>query len=218
MDEIIVVGICIVLNAFFSAYEMAFVSISRNELRQLAKAGNNSAKTLLNLRENPERTLSIIQIGITLVGAVAAAIGGAGASETLEPFLIQQYGLSEQTAELLAVTMVVLPITYLSVVVGELVPKSLALRNPTKIVLLGAKALFVADRIFSPLVTVLERSTKLILLLFPLSKAAAAASSDQNTIDMESFSPAHRSFVINMAGIEKKQLKDFLLPWDKVIS
>jgi putative hemolysin len=145
---------------------MAFVSIPRSELRGLAKAGNLSAKRLLSLRENPERTLSIIQIGITLVGAIASAVGGAGASEILEPYFKASIGFQERVAEILSVVVVVLPITYFSVVIGELVPKTLALRNPAKIVLAGAKAFLVADRILSPFITALEWSTKKFLKFF----------------------------------------------------
>jgi putative hemolysin len=217
VDEVIVIGICLVLNALFSGYEMAFVSIPRSELRSLAKAGNKDAKTLLSLRENPERTLSIIQIGITLVGAIAAAIGGAGAGETLEPYFIQKYGMTERTAETLSVILVVLPITYLSVVVGELVPKTLALRNPSKIVLAGAKPLFIADRILSPAVTVLEWSTKKILKIF-FRKSKALPPLETAPIEIDMFSPVHQKLMLNMAGIEKKRVKDILLPWQNVVS
>lgn len=217
MDEATVILICLSMNALLAAYEMAFVSIPRSELRALSKSGNKEAQTLLKLRENPERTLSIIQIGITLVGAIAAAVGGAGASEAIEPYFMQTYGMRERTAEALSLLLIVVPITYLSVVVGELVPKTLALRNPTKIVLAGAKALFIADRLFSPVITILEWSTQKILkIFFPRSK------SDQNlepvTIELNEFSPVHQKFMLNMADIEKKQLKDILLPLSQVIS
>lgn len=215
MDEAIVIAVCLILNAFFSGYEMAFVSIPRSELRGLAKLGNKDAVRLLSLRENPERTLSVIQIGITLVGAIAAAVGGAGAGETLEPYLIQTYGMQERTAEALSMLIVVIPITYLSVVVGELVPKTLALRNPTKIVLAGAKPLFIADRILSPFITILEWSTKKILKIF-FRKSKAPPPSDQAPIEIDSFSPVHQKFMLNMADIEKKKIKDILLPWSQV--
>lgn len=217
MDEAVVILICLILNALFSGYEMAFVSIPRSELRGLAKTGNKDAKTLLALRENPERTLSIIQIGITLVGAIAAAVGGAGAGETLEPYFIQTFGMQERVAEVLSIILVVIPITYLSVVVGELVPKTLALRNPAKIVLAGAKALFIADRIFSPLITVLEWSTKKILKVF-FRKSKIAPPSDHAAIEIDTFSPVHQKFMLNMADIEKKKIKDILLPWSQVVS
>jgi putative hemolysin len=215
MDEIIVIGVCLFLNALFAAYEMAFVSIPRSELRSHSKSGNKAAKTLLSLRENPERTLSIIQIGITLVGAIAAAIGGAGAGETLEPYFIENYGMQERTAEGISILLVVVPITYLSVVIGELVPKTLALRNPAKIVFAGAKVLFVADRVLSPAITVLEWSTKKIVkTFFRQSKAAPPAENAPIEIDM--FSPVHQKFMLNMAEIEKKKIKDIMLPWAQV--
>jgi putative hemolysin len=170
MTEIVVVFICLLLNALFAGYEMAFVSVPRSELRGLARAGNKEAKSLLSLRENPERTLSVIQVGITLVGAVAAAVGGSGAGEFIEPYFVKKFDLSEGVAEGLSVALVVIPITYLSVVVGELVPKTLALRNPAKIVLSGAMALFLADRILSPIISLLEWSTKKILKIFSESQ------------------------------------------------
>jgi putative hemolysin len=215
MDEIIIVGICLVLNAIFAAYEMAFVSVHKSELRSLAKKGNKSAITLVALRENPERTLSIIQIGITLVGAIAAAIGGAGASDSIEPVLINTFGWGELTAEVVAVIAVVLPLTYLSVVIGELVPKTLALRNPTKIVLAGATWLFLFDRLLSPVISLLEGSTKLIISLF-FKKSSSAPELSTTTIEIDSLSPVHQKFVLDLVNIEKKQVNDIYLPWNKV--
>lgn len=215
MDEIIIVIICLALNSLLAAYEMAFVSIPRSELRALAKNGNNHAQTLIGLRENPERTLSIIQIGITLVGAIAAAVGGAGAGETLEPYLIQKFSISERVAEALSLILVVVPISYLSVVVGELVPKTLALRNPAKVVLSGAPALFIADRIFSPVITALEWSTQFLLkTFFPQSRKEPVA--ENPTIELNEFSPVHQKFMLNMAEIETKQIKDIFLPFAQV--
>src|SRR5690606_33032930 len=101
MEELIVVVPWLVLNAFFAAYEMAFVSIQKSELRTLAKTGDKNARALLDLRENPERTLSVIQIGIAFVGAIAAAVGGAGAAEFLVPYFMREYAMREITAEAL---------------------------------------------------------------------------------------------------------------------
>src|SRR5690606_16344386 len=143
MEEAIIIFVCLILNALLAAYEMAFVSVPKPELRSLARQGNKDAQTLLSLRVNPERTLSVIQIGITLVGVVAAAVGGAGAAESFEPFLMQKLKISKFAAGALSVFLVVLPISFLTVVAGELVPKTLALRNPVKIVLAGAKSLFI---------------------------------------------------------------------------
>lgn len=216
MNEVIIILLCLAINALLAAYEMAFVSIPRAELRALSKSGNKHAKILINFREVPERTLSIIQIGITMVGAIAAAVGGAGAGDSLEPYFIRNFSLSEGSAEALSLFLVVLPITYLSVVVGELVPKTLALRNPARIVLLGAPALFRADQFFSPVITVLEWSTQKILrVFFPRSKATR--STEDTTIEIDSFSPVHQRIMLNMADIERKQIKDIMLPWLQVV-
>jgi putative hemolysin len=216
MDEVLIILVCLIINALLAAYEMAFVSIPRAELRALSRSGNRHAKSLINLRENPERTLSIIQIGITMVGAIAAAVGGAGAGETLEPYFIQSFSLSERSAEALALFLVVLPITYLSVVIGELVPKTLALRNPARIVLSGAPLLFIADRFFSPVITILEWSTQKILKIF-FSRSKSNQSIDPTTIELDGFSPVHQKIMLNMADIEKKQIKDVMLPWEQVV-
>jgi putative hemolysin len=128
---------------------------------------------------------------------------------------MQNFGMRETTAELLAVFLVVIPLTYLSVVVGELVPKTLALRNPAKIILAGAKALFVAERVLSPAVTVLEWSTKRVMRIF-FSRGRHPVSPPQTTVEIDALSPTHQQFVLNMANIEKKQIKDILLPWGQV--
>lgn len=216
MDEILIVLICLIANALFAAYEMAFVSVPKSELRALSKNGNKSAQTLIELRESPERTLSVIQIGITLVGALAAAVGGVGAAENLEPYFMNQFGLGERSAETISVVLIVLPLTYLSVVIGELVPKSLALRNPRKIVLSGAKILFLADRLLAPFISVLEISTKFILNTFFKTQKKQEENLAQVAIEIDSLSPVHQRFMLNMANIEKKLVKDILLPWDQV--
>ena len=141
---------------------MAFVTVNRQELRAKAKK-SRSARYLLKLKTNPERTLSVIQIGITLVGAIAAAVGGAGADDLLRPLLVEKYHLSIKAAEILSIAIVVLPISYLNVVVGELVPKTLALRNSMAIASATAPFLYYAEKVLSPIVSLLEVSTNFIL-------------------------------------------------------
>lgn len=141
MVELAVISLCIGFNAILSLVEMAFVSVSKAELKGLSK-GNSHAARLLKLREHPERTLSVLQIGITIVGALSAAIGGVGAEEKLTPYF-ESAGMSEHLAEILSIVIVVIPLTYLNVVIGELVPKSFALRHPMKISLAAVNGLIV---------------------------------------------------------------------------
>lgn len=235
MEEMLVIALCLSLNALLAAYEMAFVSVPQIELKKAAEKGSRPAKRLLKLRADPERTLSIIQIGITLVGAISAAVSGAGASEELAPLIAAKSGWTPQVAEAVSIGLVVLPLTYLSVVIGELVPKSIALRHPLRITLLGSRALFVADRILSPLVTLLESSTKMILnLIFAWAdRKALRAKKDQddgdelhgaeelaesNTVDVENLPSHHRQAILNLAHLERRTLRDIYLPWSEAVT
>src|SRR5665213_1311391 len=171
--EWIVIAVCLSLNALLSAAEMAFVTLTRSQVKELAKTGKTSANVLLALRENPERTLSVMQVGIGMVGALAAAVGGAEAHQRLAPYLIQKFTLGPDVGKVLSIALVVIPLTFINVIFAELVPKTLALRNPVKIALVSARWLMALDRIFLPIVDLLEFTTKRILsLVFPKSRPA----------------------------------------------
>lgn len=217
MEEILVVAACLAINAFLSAFEMAFVSVPKIELRRLAREGNKVAELVLRLRDFPERTLSVIQVGITLVGAISAAVGGAGASESIEPYFTSQLGMSERSSEIVSIVLVVLPITYLSVVVGELVPKTLALRSPASITLFGARFILVADRVLGPMISLLEASTTLIVrFVFPRSDGKGE-SAEESAVELTHFTKQHRQIMLNMASIEQRLVRDFFVPWSKVV-
>ena len=128
MSELAIVFLCVMFNALIAGAEMAFVAVSRPSLRELVRQGHKKAEVLLRLRECPERTLAVMQIGMTLVAALAGVVGGAGAEEQLSPVL-ERLGLNENTADTVAIGLVVVPLTYLTVVIGELVPKTLALKH-----------------------------------------------------------------------------------------
>ncbi len=212
--EWIVVLVCLFLNALLAAAEIAFVTLTRAQIREVVKTGKKAALTLAELRENPERTLSVMQIGISLVGALAAAVGGAEASENFTPYYTQVFRISENTAYVLALLTVVVPITIMSVVFGELVPKTLALRNPLRIALWSSRWLMTLDKIFLPIVDLLEWTTKKILsIFFPRSKAQAPA---PETVELDQLSSQARQYILNLVGVEKKRVREVMLPWTQV--
>lgn len=216
MIELVLMGVCIALNALLALTEMAFVSVSRMQLRRLATEGNRRAQRVLKLRDNPERTLSILQVGITLVGAVAAAAGGASIEDIISPILEHKYGLSENIAEVLGIVFIVIPLTYLSVVVGELVPKALALRNPLRIVLGVSKWLAIADRFLTPLISVLEWSTKKILVIFMPRTSLQYQTSEEESLPIDHLATPHRQYVLNIVNLDKKRIKDIFIPLKQV--
>jgi len=214
--EWLIIAVCLFLNALLAAAEIAFVSLTRAQVRELAKGGRKTALTLLALRENPERTLSVIQIGISLVGAMAAAMGGAQAHETLAPYIAQKIEIGRYSSQLMAMAIVVIPYTFLSVIFAELVPKTLALRSPAKIALGSARLLMALDWIFLPIVDFLEWSTKNVLrVLFPRSRATASPVSF-DTVELDQLSSQARQYILNLVGIEKKRVRDVMLPWSQV--
>lgn len=116
-------------NSIFAAYEIALASVSLGRLQRLAHESQRGAKVALYMKENMEASLAVVQLGITLVGAVAAAVGGAGAEENLAPVLVESWGVSSAVADVLAIVMVVLPLITITIIFGELIPKVFALRN-----------------------------------------------------------------------------------------
>lgn len=214
MIQILIILLCVALNAFLAAFEMAFVALSRSRLKGQAKSGNRTALKLAQLRQNPERTLSAIQVGITLVGALAAAVGGAEAQQSLAPYIVHAFQVSMHTASILSVIIVVVPLTVVNVIFAELLPKTLALRNPMRIGLFATRWLVMLDQLFLPIVNVLEWITKNFLKwVFPKGKPAEEPT---ETVELDQLSVQARQYVLNLVSIETKRVRDVFLPWQQV--
>jgi putative hemolysin len=155
----------IVLNGLLSGAEIALVSSRQSRLRALAEGGSRSAQAALALRAVPERFLATVQVGITLIGAVAGAFGGSELSVSLAGVFRRVPWLTESAEELAFVT-VVAGITYLSVVFGELVPKSLALRSAERYALFAARPMRTLSWLGRPFVWLFATSSNLVLKLF----------------------------------------------------
>lgn len=170
--EIFLIFLFILLNGFFAGSEIAVISARKTRIKELADQGNARARILEKLQDNPNRFLATVQIGVTLVGALASAVGGAAAVERLKP-LIKQIPLAfvDKAAGPISIGIVVLIITYLSLVFGELAPKSIALRDPEKLALGVARPINTFSRVASHLVGFLAASTNLLLKPFGLTHA-----------------------------------------------
>lgn len=176
--EIATVFALIVLNGLLALSELAVVSSRPGRLKVLVKHGVNGSRRALALAADPGRFLSTVQIGITLIGIVAGAFSGATLAGRLVGWLMEQ-GMSERVAEPLAYGLVVTLITYLSLIIGELVPKQIALRNPEKVACLVAPAMTVLSRIASPLVSLLDYSGKAVLALLGQRSVPASRVTDE---------------------------------------
>lgn len=133
--ELLVMLTMILVNSIFAAYEIALASITLSRLQRLAADSRRGATDAAMMKENMEGSLAVIQLGITLVAAIAAAVGGAGAEETIAPMLIKSFSISSASAEVLALILLIVPLTIVTIIFGELVPKVFALRNSESVCL-----------------------------------------------------------------------------------
>ena len=157
----------ILANGFFAAAEMAIIATRKTRIDTLLEKGLPAAAAVARLKNDPDRFLATVQIGVTVVGTLASAIGGAAAIEFLKPGILS-LPLPAVTAwgESLAILLVVIPIAYFSLILGELVPKSLALRFSDRIALLVARPIERISKLTSVLVGVLTASSNAVLWLF----------------------------------------------------
>lgn len=169
--EIIIILILILLNGFFALSEIALVSVKKSRLEHLASQGNTRARTVLNLLKNPEHFLSSVQVGITLIGIISGAYGGAALSGDLEIFL-SQYAFLGDYVHTVSLVIVIGGITYVSIVIGELVPKTLAMNNAEPIALFAIPIIKYFTLIAYPFVKLLSFSTSLIVRLFGINEKA----------------------------------------------
>lgn len=167
--EILVLTILIILNGFFALSEIALVSSKRSRLEQRKNEGSKGAKTALKLLDNSENFLSAIQVGITLIGIVTGVYGGMNIADDITPFF-QSIEHTHLYANQIALTLTVVIITYFSIVIGELVPKTLALNNPDKVAVRVAPLIYYFSVLFYPFVRLLSISTNFANKLIGLKK------------------------------------------------
>jgi putative hemolysin len=167
--EILVLSILILLNGFFALSEIALVSSKRARLEQSRREGSKGAKTALQLLNDSENFLSAIQVGITLISIVTGVYGGMNIADDVSPFF-EKYVFTEPYAHEIALFLTIVIITYVSIVIGELVPKTIALGNPEKIAIRVAPIIFYFSGAFFPFVKLLSLSTNFVVKLTGIKK------------------------------------------------
>ncbi|WP_437784090.1 hemolysin family protein [Sorangium sp. So ce1097] len=165
VSELLVIVALVLVNGIFAGAEIAVVTLRKTRLDQLVQSGSRRARAVKRLRDNPERFLATVQIGITVVGATASAFGGSTLARELTPVL-QAVSWIGDAAEELALAAVVALVSFLSLVLGELVPKSLALRSAEPYALLVGPPLRGLSSLARPLVWLLTASSNMVLRLF----------------------------------------------------
>jgi putative hemolysin len=220
MTEPLIILFLIVINGLLAGTEIAVLSVRRPLLMAEAEAGDRRAERVLSLLENPNAFLSTVQVGITLVGILAGAFGGASIVRHLGPYLSQlPFPGANLYAEPLAFGLVVVTITYLTLIVGELAPKRLALSRPEAISRAMARPMQYLARIARPVVWILSQSTDLILRPFGLSGRYQQTVTEEEVRYMITegartgvFVPAEKEFVDRIFRFADESVADVMRP------
>ncbi len=221
--EIIVIFLLLIANGVFAMAEIAVVSSKKARLRRLADQGNSTAKVALELAESPNRFLATVQIGITLVGIFAGAFGGATlAAELAVP--IGQVSFLAPYADKLAFGIVVVVITYFSLVMGELVPKRFGLSNPEGIAMAMARPMNWLSHFAGPVVSFLSFSTEGLLRVLGFKQAKEAAVSEEEVRGMMqeglragAFNKVESHIVHSALELDQLPVREIMTPRPKVI-
>lgn len=171
--DVLVILALIAVNGVLSMSELAIVSAREARLKAMAKAGSSGAQCALDLSSDPGRFLSTVQIGITLIGILAGAFSGATLGQPAAD-RIQLLGLERDTAETLGFGLVIVLTTYVSLVIGEIVPKQIALRSPEPIAAVMSRPMYWLSRVTAPVVWLLRRTSALVFSLLGLSRQPAS--------------------------------------------
>ncbi|MDD3353999.1 hemolysin family protein [Zoogloea sp.] len=208
----------ILLNGIFAMSEMAVVSSRRARLQNLADDGSPGARSALELNQEPSGFLSTIQVGITSVGILSGAIGEAALADPISAWL-GGLGMNEGYAKGLALTVTVVGLTYFSVVVGELVPKRLALLAPEGIATLIARPMVILARLAHPLVVVLSGSSAAVLrLLGARRREEPPVTDDEIKVLMEQgaeagvFHESEQAIVSNVLRLDEQRISAIMTP------
>ncbi|MFN9719951.1 MAG: hemolysin family protein [Planctomycetota bacterium] len=227
--ELIVVVFMVFVNAIFAAYEIALASVTVSRLQLLEERKRPGAAAALYMKAEIEKSLAVVQLGITLVGLVAGAAGGASASDDIAPML-QQSGLSVPVADVVAIVLVVLPLTAVTIVAGELLPKLFALRNKEWICLRLSPMMKMFAFAVWPVVWALEASASgLINLVEKLWTPAPHADFRTEAAELQELKaiaslarasrligPREENIILGAARLASRPLQEILLPAEHI--
>ena len=217
--NLLVVLFFVLLGGFFAAAELALVSLRENQVQRLAESSRRGRR-LASLTADPNRFLAAVQVGVTLAGFVSAGFGAAQIAPELAQPLISA-GLAEGVAQTLAFVVITVLIAYLSLVLGELVPKRIALQRVEKVALFAAAPIDFIARLFRPFIVALSFSTNLIVRIFGIDPTAGKESiSGEELRDLvaghEELSEDERNLIDEVFEAGERELREVMLPRTEV--
>jgi putative hemolysin len=218
--ELLVIMLLVLINGFFACAELAVVSIRKSRVAQLVAGGDSRAKIIENLQSDPHRLLAIVQVGVTVVGSTASAIGGVIAVEHVRPVLqASTVTMIRDAAEPIAVSCVVILLSYVLLVVGELAPKAIGLQYAEPVALYFARPLDIFSRIGGLFVSVLSLSSRGVLHLFGVSRREEGFISREEIQHIVSeghevgaFTDAENEYIKNVFDFTHTSVREVMVP------
>jgi putative hemolysin len=225
--DILLIVIFIIVNGFFAGAEIAVVTSRRSHIRHLMEEGNKSAEILHKFKDDPERFLATTQIGVTLAGVIAAAIGGATAVKMIKPLLMDvPVKAISASSEAIALGLVTILITFFLLVFGELIPKSIALSNPERMGLRTAPFIEMFSKIAIVFVKILTFSTNMLLKPFGRKSYAGRAYVSEDEVRMliregreqGVFEPAEQALIHSVFEFTDMSAKEVMVPSTRMVT
>ncbi len=222
--ELLIIVILSVVNGIFAMSETAVVAARKARLSQRADEGDKNAAAALKLAQEPGRFFSTVQIGITLIGQISGAFAGATIAEQLAVSLRVEGSPLEPYVAGISFTLVVLLTTYISLIIGELVPKALAVRSPEAIASFIAPPMRVLSRVTAPLVSFLTASTNLVLRLMGVRPSKDPPVTEEEIVAMVEqgvaagvFAEANTDMIENVLGLEQRRINQLMTPRTEIV-
>src|SRR6186713_571294 len=213
----------ILANGLFAMSEMAVVAARKSSLQEKADRGSSGARVALQLANSPNDFLSTVQIGITVVGTLASAVGGATIAARMSGYF-DQYAFIAPHGETVSLAIVVIVISYVSLILGELVPKRLALRAPERVSTIVAPILRSMSAIARPLVRFLSWSTELVLQLIPTRHSTEAEVTEEEikglidqAVDTGTMQHAEREMLQGVFWLGDRRVNQIMTPRNRVV-
>lgn len=217
--DIGLISVLLLLNGLFAGSEIALVSLREGQLRALERSGGRRERALVRLARDPNRYLGTIQLGITLAGYLASATAAVTLAEPLVPAL----GFLGGAAEVIAITSVTLVLAAVNIIVGELVPKRLAMQHPQRWALLVAPLLNRLASVTKPMVWLLGRATDVLVRLFGGSSEDSGEQLSTRELRelvavQRVLSPEQREMIAGALEIHERRLREILVPRRSVVT
>jgi putative hemolysin len=224
--EITIILLMLVFNAAFSCYEMALASITHSRLNVLLNEKRKGAVDAVFMKEHMEQSLAVIQLGITLVGAIAAAVGGAGVEEAFAPYLIKTFYLSIGWANFISLIVFIVPLTFFTIIFGELFPKMFALNNKERVLLKLSPLFRSLTTLLSPITSIMENMVKRMVEITSRLKSKPLADEHSTLHELHAAASLARQakimgareekIVLAAAMLSTRTVKEIIIPIEDV--